>query len=181
MTRGSPLDTPRAFCKEPKSYGTTLDQFREREGLTVSGWAREAGMQRSQLNLYRIEACEPEVSQLARLVRAASRLRKRPVLAAEIADTGEDEPLGPTKSHLAPTPTRRPHRKNYDTRLDGTLRRLNVSPTRLALEIEVSRQALRKWRGGADLRLDNLRLIVRTLRRHGYDVHARDIADVGED
>jgi DNA-binding Xre family transcriptional regulator len=161
-----------------QNYDTRFDRFRAREKLDPQVWAQAAGMSRSQLNNYRIDHQSPRVTTLARLVRAASRLVRRPVRASELADLGEEEPLG---SGTALAGTARRTGKSCGTRLDELLRKYRIRPLALAEEAGLTRQLLLRHRENPSMmRASTLEKIVRALRRNGIDVRAADVADVGE-
>lgn len=161
----------------PRDYETRIDQFRSRAAIGRVEWAVAADVGRAQLNKYRAGIAEPRAPALAQLVGAASRILGRRVAASELFDLGEDEPLGDRAERKA-------HIRGgfkYDSRLDRLLRRIGIESAELARKAGVWRIQIVSVRGGVAPRVRTIRRIVVALRRMGYDVKARDVADVGED
>ena len=155
---------------------TPLERFRRANESKLVRWAEEAGISRSAFNKMR-RTGEMNVDTLARLVRAATKLLDRPVMASELADVGEDEPV------LGPQRTRRySKRKRYDTRADRLLVAVGVSSTLVAVTARLTRPTIHKLRRGkGTLRVSNLAAIVRAIRQlTGVAVRAADLCDVGE-
>lgn len=169
----------RRFRKPHSVFRTRFDRFRIKEELHPNAWAAACNLDRTKLLHYRSRERNMRVTTLARIVRGTSALLGRPVRASELADVGEDELLSTTDNF----PTRAdPRRRQFDTRLDRTMRDHNIVHDSLAAEAEMSRQLLLRYRTGRTaMRVASLARIVRALRRNGIDVRAADIADVGED
>lgn len=161
-------------------YDTRLDRFRVREGIGIKQWADQAGLRRTTLNRYRSASEEPTADYLAKLVRSASRILRRPVKASEIYDLGEGEPLG--KNDLRRDyRTNEGSRKFYRSQLDTLLRRIGLPPSAFAREANISAHTLLRIRSQqASPMVSTLRALVVAMRRMGHDVTASDIADVGD-
>lgn len=139
-------------------------------------------MKRAQLNKYRA-GTEPRVDVVARLVRAATGILGRPVRVSELFDVGDDVPIADRASNpVVPIPRNERVRKHYPSRLDALIRLLDIPPNAFAGQIGMSRRQLARLRSNeAVASIGTIRRIVVTLREHGHDVSASDVADVGED
>ncbi|HEX6161123.1 MAG TPA: hypothetical protein VF111_13205 [Thermoanaerobaculia bacterium] len=161
-----------------QDYDTRFDRFRVREKLDPEEWAHASGMSRTQLNKYRSDQQSPRITTLARIVRAASALLRRPVRVSELMDVGEEEPLG---DGTAFRDKLRKGGRAFGTRLDELIRKHGIRPLRLAQEAGLNRQLLLRHRiNPSMMRASTLAKIVRAFRRNGIDVRAADVADVGE-
>jgi transcriptional regulator with XRE-family HTH domain len=162
-----------------KNYNTRLDCFRVSAGLDLADWAREAGMSATQLQTYRSGRIAPRAATVADLVRSASAILQREVEPSSLFDTGDDEPVAPTRVPLANG--RAVWRTQYESPLDSTLRKYDIAPLRFAFEAGISRQELLKVRANrATLNIQTLATIIRTFRRLGYDVQSADILQLNE-
>lgn len=165
---------------QTKNYDTRFDRFRRRENLSVDAWAAAASLSRQALNKYRAGK-SPGRSVAARLVRSASKMKKRPVRASELWDVGEgDVPTAVVhRGHAIPNTVR----KRYPTPLDRLLVDEQVFPTQLARAAGMTRQTLRTLRAGGEPKsLEIIAAIVRALRViTGKPIRASQLYDLGEE
>lgn len=179
---GATLMKPRSF--ELQDYPTRTDEFRRRENLRIEEWAEASEMSRTALQRCR-SGRDYRVSTLAKLVRGARQLTAKPILASEIADVGEDEPLPEKRQYtriryrVAATSKLR---KRYNTALDRMLFAEGIRPVDFAREAGMSRQNLRQLRNGSEEpRISSVAKVVSTARRlTAKPYRAADFWDVGE-
>lgn len=170
---------------ELRDYPTRADEFRRREKLKLEQWAEASEMARTALQKCRAGR-DYRVSTLAKLIRGARKLTGRPVMASEIADVGEDEPL-PEKRQYARkkyrVATTSKLRKRYNTPLDRMLVTEGIRPVDFAREARMSRQNLRQLRNATEEpKISSVAKVVRTARRlTAKPYRAADFWDVGED
>jgi transcriptional regulator with XRE-family HTH domain len=163
--------------KKPRRRGLVrIESLLRRERISREQWADEAVMDRAQFSRYLHGRSFPRALILARLVWAARRIAGIHVMASDLYDLGEEEPVS-----LAPK-SGSTSRSNYDTRLDRYLRQNGISPAKLARHSGVARPLLnRKRTGEQQPTVGVIRRLVRALRQMGYDARASDLFDVGED
>lgn len=161
-----------------KRYPTLFDEFLRVNSVDFKQLRSAVDMGRSQLTKYRAGE-EPLAFNVAKLVRAASTLLHRDVKAREMFDVGENEPVSAVVRK--PPNLKGIYKSVYDTNLDSLMRKYGLPPAWLATQLGVSRQSLLRVRSGKmSPSVFSIRTIVSGLRKMGYPVYARDVADVGE-
>lgn len=165
---------------KPAEYDSRFDRFRRAvtPSVPVNEWARQAGLKRSAFNRQRLRGSDPRSVSVANLVRTASRFLGRTVMASEMFDLGEETPVG----ECVPDEKSQRPRREFDSRLRRTLVRIGIGPAKLQQLSGVTKTSIyRICHERVSPRISIVRSLVIGLRRAGYDVHARDIVDVGDD
>jgi hypothetical protein len=166
----------------PAEYDSRLDRFMREKTTSVSinEWARQTGLRRTAFNKQRLPTANPRGNTVAKLVRAATRILGRRVMATELFDVGEDTAVGRVQAFDGDRRGR--WQREFDSRLGGTLARIGIGPAELQHISGVTKTSIsRICNNRVSPRISIVRSLVAALRRAGYEVRARDVADVGDD